>query len=374
MAVSKRVRYEVLRRDDYTCRYCGDKAPDVVITIDHVVPTVLGGSDEPDNLVAACKDCNSGKTSSSPDAPLVANVAADALRWSQAMQAAAGAMLRDRKAREAEHEQFRAWWTTWGYGDGNQRRTVPMDGAWWVTVDQLRAAGLPLAALKDCIDLAMSRRKIRDEDKFRYMCGAAWKMIGKLREAASKIAVGPPGSAAAPSASEDDEDLAALAVDGYSLHLLDLFSESERDEALCWARDVRGEEPEDSIGQPAEIIYFAIRDLLRSRDSLFETLADLIKAVPGGPEILKREYEQSEESQRGPHGIATWAAYRLVDAFHEREADEWLATLADDERGECLRKAAQHRDDKEIDWLYDGDRGLKVLAFRMTNEPEAVDA
>jgi hypothetical protein len=35
MAVSKRLRHEVFRRDNHTCLYCGHSAPDVKITIDH---------------------------------------------------------------------------------------------------------------------------------------------------------------------------------------------------------------------------------------------------------------------------------------------------------------------------------------------------
>lgn len=58
MAVSKRLRYEILRRDNHTCRYCGATAPDVKLTVDHVVPVALGGSDVPTNLVAACDACN----------------------------------------------------------------------------------------------------------------------------------------------------------------------------------------------------------------------------------------------------------------------------------------------------------------------------
>ena len=81
MAISKRTRYEVLRRDDHRCRYCGAAAPDVKLTIDHVVPVSLGGSDEPGNLVAACPDCNAGKAASNPDAPLVADVSDKAIRW-----------------------------------------------------------------------------------------------------------------------------------------------------------------------------------------------------------------------------------------------------------------------------------------------------
>lgn len=65
MAVSKRTRFEVLRRDDYTCRYC--RSTENPLTIDHVVPEALGGGNDPSNLVAACRDCNAGKSSTSPD-------------------------------------------------------------------------------------------------------------------------------------------------------------------------------------------------------------------------------------------------------------------------------------------------------------------
>jgi hypothetical protein len=88
MAVSRRLRYEVLRRDNHACRYCGGTAPDVALTVDHVIPTALGGSDDPSNLVTACQPCNAGKSASSADAPIVADVASDALRWARAMTAA----------------------------------------------------------------------------------------------------------------------------------------------------------------------------------------------------------------------------------------------------------------------------------------------
>lgn len=74
MAVSKRLRYEILRRDNHACRYCGATAPQVKLNVDHVIPTSLGGNDKPSNLVTACADCNSGKTSSLPNAEPVSDV------------------------------------------------------------------------------------------------------------------------------------------------------------------------------------------------------------------------------------------------------------------------------------------------------------
>lgn len=54
-------RFAVLRRDGFACRYCGAKAPDVVLHVDHVVPRSAGGSDDEGNLVSACASCNLGK-------------------------------------------------------------------------------------------------------------------------------------------------------------------------------------------------------------------------------------------------------------------------------------------------------------------------
>lgn len=61
MALSKRLRFEVFKRDSFTCQYCGRKAPDVILHVDHVDPKSGGGSDDLLNLVTSCLDCNSGK-------------------------------------------------------------------------------------------------------------------------------------------------------------------------------------------------------------------------------------------------------------------------------------------------------------------------
>jgi 5-methylcytosine-specific restriction endonuclease McrA len=56
IALSKR---EILRRDDYTCQYCGRKMR--TLTLDHVVPRRKGGPHTWENLVAACSPCNRRK-------------------------------------------------------------------------------------------------------------------------------------------------------------------------------------------------------------------------------------------------------------------------------------------------------------------------
>ena len=50
-------RRAVMIRDNFECQYCGRPAENV----DHVVPRSRGGTHTWDNVVAACKSCNSRK-------------------------------------------------------------------------------------------------------------------------------------------------------------------------------------------------------------------------------------------------------------------------------------------------------------------------
>lgn len=53
----ERLRLYVLRRDNWTCRYCGGPAN----SVDHVIPFSKGGPNITWNLVAACMPCNTRK-------------------------------------------------------------------------------------------------------------------------------------------------------------------------------------------------------------------------------------------------------------------------------------------------------------------------
>lgn len=59
--ISPKIRLEVFKRDSFTCQYCGRKAPDVVLEIDHIKPVAKGGNNNIMNLVTSCFDCNRGK-------------------------------------------------------------------------------------------------------------------------------------------------------------------------------------------------------------------------------------------------------------------------------------------------------------------------
>lgn len=61
--ITKSIRFEVFKRDKFTCQYCGKKAPDVVLHVDHIDPVSKGGNNDIVNLVTSCFDCNLGKGS-----------------------------------------------------------------------------------------------------------------------------------------------------------------------------------------------------------------------------------------------------------------------------------------------------------------------
>lgn len=48
-------------KDNSCCWYCGKEMPKNKLTVDHVFPRSKGGSDDFDNIVLACKECNSSK-------------------------------------------------------------------------------------------------------------------------------------------------------------------------------------------------------------------------------------------------------------------------------------------------------------------------
>lgn len=173
MAVSKRTRFEVLRRDNYTCRYC--RATENPLTIDHVTPVSLGGTDDPSNLVAACRDCNLGKSSTSPDADTVADVGKDARRWAAAMEEAARVMAAEVDTFEAYQAAFHEGWPRYKYAPRG------IDG----TLAALYNVGLPAEHITDAARIAGEARGV--VDRAAYFAGICWKRVRRMQEIAQRI-------------------------------------------------------------------------------------------------------------------------------------------------------------------------------------------
>lgn len=174
MPVSKRMRFEVLRRDDHTCQYCGQAAPDVKITVDHVKPKALGGKDSPDNLVAACVDCNAGKSSVNLDAPMVEAIAQRNLDWAE-RAAMMSAKMRGTLERDAEYvDNFGHAWSEYNRATG---RAAEMPFGHRSTLMHWAEIGVPEEVLEQFLEIAITKPRISDEDVFTYLCGIVWNRI-----------------------------------------------------------------------------------------------------------------------------------------------------------------------------------------------------
>lgn len=57
-----KIRFTVLRRDNFTCQYCGRGTQNgAILHIDHIRPKAKGGKLKLDNLITSCLECNEGK-------------------------------------------------------------------------------------------------------------------------------------------------------------------------------------------------------------------------------------------------------------------------------------------------------------------------
>ena len=63
--ISDKLRYQVLKRDNFKCCLCGAspaKDPSVELHLDHIIPWSKGGKTTLDNLQTLCSKCNIGKS------------------------------------------------------------------------------------------------------------------------------------------------------------------------------------------------------------------------------------------------------------------------------------------------------------------------
>lgn len=177
MAVTKRVRFEVLRRDNHTCQYCGEKAPNVILHIDHVMPKVLGGDDTPGNLVTACRDCNAGKTSIMPDSPLVQGLSEKAAAYALGMQDKMTRFRQDLESLEDYVEEFDSIWNNW-YSGGDPDNKLPKPADYKMSLFGWLIKGVPTSAFELAIPVAMKKESLRGEcGEFQYMAGIIQNML-----------------------------------------------------------------------------------------------------------------------------------------------------------------------------------------------------
>lgn len=335
MAVTKRLRFEILRRDNHTCQSCGAKPSDAELVVDHVIPVALGGSDEPANLQTLCAPCNSGKSATPPDAATVSRVANDAARWAQAMQAAASQLEGAQTIRASWRAAFDDRWLSWSQG----RPPLPRPMGWERSVDAFAKAGLPLSVLLECVDIAMSARQVKADAVFRYACGAAWKEVKKLQTVARESLT----AASDSTGDADPKDFEEFRRGRYDAahDLLGNLADDEQEKYRDQVRE-RGEDASDPVELEVDAAQTAFTDFVYECQRLQAAVNDLLASVPQESSARWREIALDEiRANEGENFSAidvlvqTAREAKQERQFHDAcvylsslpvaEKDEWIA-------------------------------------------------
>jgi hypothetical protein len=197
MAVGKRLRFEVFKRDAFTCAYCGRTPPDVLLHIDHIVPLAAGGTDALDNLITACSDCNLGKGASGLNVRPASSVSEERVQELQERIAQARAYAELVAEEHAAREKLigrqlaivgEFWAQQWGATE-----EIEEDGqGWYVLPDgglfplessvRLILKRLPVEEVIEAIEITRTRFPAATIDAVHYFYGVCWNKV-RQREA-----------------------------------------------------------------------------------------------------------------------------------------------------------------------------------------------
>lgn len=170
--LGKKMRFEVFKRDQFTCQYCGATPPSVVLECDHIVPVAKGGGNEIDNLVTACGPCNRGKAARSLDAvPQSLADKAAATEEAEAQLAGYVAIMRAKKQRLEDDV-----WEVIETLTGQTRCKKAQFQSAKIFVERLGVLEAVEAA-----EIARDKVPWRGEKQWKYFCGVCWTKI-KARE------------------------------------------------------------------------------------------------------------------------------------------------------------------------------------------------
>lgn len=185
MSVSTKTRFEVFKRDRFTCAYCGRTPPEVLLHVDHIIPKVDGGPDDIENLVTACQDCNLGKgarplASRPASGPTAAELEE---RIEQAKQYLA-LMSEVRDIRDQLVDLVIAYWAKAWDGDLVERDDgtyyeMP-NGGYFPEAKTIKSLTrkLPLEAIYEAVDITSARFPYRASyDSTKYFYGVCWRMV-----------------------------------------------------------------------------------------------------------------------------------------------------------------------------------------------------
>lgn len=167
--ISKRLRFEVFKRDEFTCQYCGNHPPEVVLEVDHIKPVAEGGTNDLYNLVTACFGCNRGKAdvplSSVPDS--LSAKAADVAEREEQIQGYYEIM----QARQERLEE-----ETWKIIHILHPKAKTFRRDWFLSIRKFLEQ-LDFYTVYNAMENAVAKKPYSERQAFLYFCGTCWRII-----------------------------------------------------------------------------------------------------------------------------------------------------------------------------------------------------
>lgn len=163
--LSKRLRFEIFKRDGFKCVYCGAPPTAGVLHVDHIKPVSDGGTNDAENLVTACPDCNLGKSAVPLDRVSLRQFDPDtALEHAEQLRAWTEAQREVVKAkRDVEQEMVNLWCASMDTDRCSKevpRRLLKLSAEW------------PMDRIVEALQIVGAKRGIyNDTDRLRYMYG-----------------------------------------------------------------------------------------------------------------------------------------------------------------------------------------------------------
>lgn len=170
---SKKQRFELFKRDGFTCQYCGAHPPAVVLVLDHIVPFAEGGSCSDDNLITSCETCNQGKGARSLDsAPVSMAVKATEVAEREAQLRGYYEVMEAQRDRIEED----AWKVAHVFMDRFDLESIRRD---WMQSIRTFNARLGRYVVLDAMEIACAAKHY-EKPCFLYFCGICWHRIREL--------------------------------------------------------------------------------------------------------------------------------------------------------------------------------------------------
>lgn len=168
-AISKKLRFDVFKRDGFICQYCGSVPPKVILHVDHIHPVSKGGNNEIDNLVTSCSVCNLGKGARTlENIPESLSSKASRIKEAEAQIKGYNKIVREKMDREESD--------AWDVADIYLECFKDISKADFSSIKKFLKR-LPLDQVIESMESATIRTRLSKSGCFRYFCGICWRLI-----------------------------------------------------------------------------------------------------------------------------------------------------------------------------------------------------